>query len=73
MHPSSSPTSLARCQPMGVKGLLKKLHGGNVEDHRIGFSTLGILNKPTRPPGINTGTLVFVFALQHKETFSTGG
>ena len=56
---------------MGVKGLLKELPGGDMEDQRVGFSTLDILRGPARRPAdIDTGTLVFVC---HKEAHAEGG
>ena len=56
---------------MGAKGLLKELDGGDMEDQRIGFSTLDIIRGPAqRPADINTGTLVFVC---HKEAHDEVG
>ena len=57
---------------MGVKGLLRELPGGDVKAcTRVGFSTLDILR--SRPADIDTGTLIFVCALRHKEVFNEGG
>jgi hypothetical protein len=49
---------------MDIKGLLKDLPGGNMEDRCVGFSTLDILCGPARRTvDTNTGTLVLVCAL----------
>ena len=56
---------------MSVKGFLKKLFDGNMEDQRAGFSTLENFHGPAqRPADIDTGTLVFVC---HKEAHGEGG
>ena len=58
---------------MGVKGLLKELPCGDMEDQRFGFLTLHVLHGPTRKPAdIDTGTLVFVYTLRHKEVYNKG-
>ena len=58
---------------MGVKGLLPELPGGSMKDNgHCGFSGLDILRNKTRPADIDTGTLVFVCALRHKEAFNNG-
>jgi hypothetical protein len=57
-----------------VKGLLNELPGGNMEDQHVEFSTLDVLRgKARRPVDIKTGTLVFVYALRHKEACNAGG
>ena len=44
-----------------------------MEDQHVGFLTLDILRGPARRPAdIDTGTLVFVCALRHKEAFKAG-
>lgn len=58
---------------MGVKGLLKELPGGDVEQcKQTGFTNIAALNNRFRPADIDTGTLIFVCALQHKGG-TTGG
>ena len=58
---------------MGVKGLLKELPGGDVgQCQRTGFANLAALHNRFRPADIDTGTLIFVCALRHKEAFNAG-
>ena len=53
---------------MGVTGLLKELPGGNATTStRFGFANLAILR--TFPASIDTGTLLFVCAIRHKDAF----
>jgi hypothetical protein len=57
-----------------VKGLLKELPDGDVEDQRVRFLSLDILLCPTqRPAGINISPLVFVCTLWHKEAYNARG
>lgn len=58
---------------MGVKGLLKELPGGDVgQCQRTGFANLAALHNRFRPADIDTGTLIFVCALRHKEAYNAG-
>ena len=60
---------------MGVKGLLNELPvpgGLSMEEPFHGFSNLDILRNKCRPADIDTGTLVFVRILRHREAFNSG-
>ena len=57
---------------MGVKGLLKELPGGSMDESFHGFLNLDILRNKCLPADIDTGTLVFVCALRHREAFNSG-
>ena len=54
---------------MGITDLLKELPGGNAKTFtRYGFANLAILR--SFPASIDTGTLVFICVLRHKEAYS---
>ena len=55
---------------MGVDDLLGPLPGGKMEETQYGFSRLMILRNGSRRVEIDTGTLVFICALRHKEAFN---
>ena len=56
---------------MGVKGLPKELPGWDMEAcTQVGFSNLEI--RRSCLVDIDTGTLVFVCALRHKEAYNAG-
>ena len=56
---------------MDIADLLKELPGGNVKTStRYGFANLEILR--SFPASIDTGTLLFVWALRHKEAYNAG-
>ena len=56
---------------MGITDLLKELPGGNATTStRFGFANLTILR--SFPASIDTGTLLFVCALRHKEAYDEG-
>ena len=56
---------------MGITDLLKELPGGNAKTStRYGFANLAILRN--FPASIDTGTLLFVWALRHKEAYNAG-
>ena len=58
---------------MGVKGLLKELPGGNMEEQRVGFARLAALRgEARRHADVDAGTLIFVCALLHKEAYDKG-
>ena len=56
---------------MGITDLLKELPGGNAKTStRYGFADLAILR--SFPASVDTGTLLFVCALWHKDAFNAG-
>jgi len=58
---------------MGIKGLLKELPGGRMQEQRVGFDTLaaslGVARVDAR---IDAGSVLFICALRHKEPFDNG-
>ena len=57
---------------MGIKGLLQELHRGDVKAYtRIGFSKQEIFG--SRPANTDTGTLISVCVLRHKQVYNEGG
>ena len=56
---------------MGVNGLLQELPGGDIKTSaRVGFEKLGLLRG--RPVDTDTGTLIYVCALRHKDAYNAG-
>ena len=55
---------------MGINNLLQELYGGG--DPQSGFSKLSVFNDKCRRVDIDTGTLIFVCALCHKEDCIVG-
>ena len=53
---------------MGINKLLPQLYGGRMEDQQTGFAGLEDLRNKKNGASIDTGTLIFVCALNHKSS-----
>ena len=57
---------------MGIEGLLPELPGGAMSSQQTGFSKLTMLQCGSKKVDIDSGTLIFVCALMHKEEYKAG-
>ena len=58
---------------MGIKNLLKELPGGDARTDTIrGFTNLHLLKDGKNKVDLDTGTLIFVCALRHRQTYDQG-
>ena len=57
---------------MGVNDLLGQVPGGKMEESQHGFQRLTLLLNKNQRVDLDTGTLVYLCALIHKEAYNAG-